>query len=90
LGSSTFLDPPLGLPLPFLAVGSVKLLRFIKALKYTQWKIYVGRRGQNILIFNKKNIFFKVAIFSLLLITLCESPEIYQVKIGLQFFDMWC
>ena len=21
-------------------------------------------------------------------ITLCESPEIYQVKIGLQFFDM--
>ena len=20
--------------------------------------------------------------------TLCESPEIYQVKIGLQFFDM--
>ena len=22
--------------------------------------------------------------------TLCESPEIYQGKIGPQFFDMWC
>ena len=22
--------------------------------------------------------------------TLCESPEIYDGKIGLQFFDMWC
>ena len=22
--------------------------------------------------------------------TLCESPEIYQVKTDLQFFDMWC
>ena len=22
--------------------------------------------------------------------TLCESPEIYQVKIGVQFFDMQC